>query len=134
MISTRVVLFLVAGGVAALANFGSRILLSLALPYVPAIVLAYCIGMATAFLLNRAFVFKGASNPLGHQLAWFVAVNLLAVAQTVLISLLFARWVFPAAGMDWHPETVAHALGVLVPVVTSYYGHKHLSFGSGRPA
>ena len=120
--------FLVAGGVAALANFGSRIALGQIMAYVPSIVLAYLIGMATAFVLNRMLVFKDAGDALGQQALWFVLVNLAAVVQTVLISLLLARWLFPVSGMSFHPETLAHAVGVAVPVVTSYFGHKHLSF------
>ncbi len=128
MISRQFVGFLAAGGTAALANFGSRILLSHWLHYVPAIVLAYCIGMVTAFVLNRAFVFRNAGNALHQQMLWFIAINLLAVAQTVLISLALAHWLFPLAGFDFHPETVAHAVGVMVPVFTSFVGHKYLSF------
>jgi putative flippase GtrA len=124
----RFVLFLAAGGVAAVANIVSRIALNTVMPYVPAIVLAYCIGMLTAFALNRAFVFTGANNPIAQQVQWFVLVNLFAVLQTLLISLLLARWLFPISGMRFHPETIAHAIGVAVPVLTSYVGHKRLSF------
>jgi len=126
----RFVLFLVAGGTAAVANFGSRFAFDVVMPYVPAIVLAYCVGMATAFALNRAFVFTGAMNPIRQQAQWFVIVNLAAVAQTVLLSLVFARWIFPEFGMTWHPEAVAHAIGVVVPVFSSYIGHKTLTFRS----
>lgn len=128
MISLRFVKFIAVGGVAAIANFGSRILLGLWLDYVTSIVVAYCIGMVTAFFLNRIFVFDESTNALHHQAMWFTVVNLVAVLQTVLVSLLFTRYVFPAVGMRWHAETVAHAIGVLVPVFTSYLGHKHLSF------
>lgn len=133
MIGRQFLLFLVAGGLAALANFLSRIALSVWMPYAAAIVVAYGIGMLTAFLLNRAFVFRGASNPVAAQAGWFVAVNLLAVLQTLLISLALARWLFPMMGMSFHPETIAHAFGVAVPVFTSYLGHKHLSFRGHRP-
>jgi putative flippase GtrA len=126
-------LFLVAGGTAALANFGSRILLSTVLPYVPAIVLAYLVGMLTAFVLNRAFVFRDAGTRLHHQALWFVAINVAAVAQTVAISLLLSRWLLPALGMTWHVETVAHAVGVVVPVLTSYLGHRHFTFRAAAP-
>jgi putative flippase GtrA len=128
MISRRFVLFVVAGGTAALANFGSRIGLSLVMPYVPAIVLAYGVGMLTAFVLNRAFVFTDAGTRMHHQVFWFAVVNLLAVAQTLAISLLLARWALPALGVQQHVETIAHAFGVAVPVVTSYLGHKRLTF------
>lgn len=124
--------FVAAGGVAALVNFGSRIAFSTMMPYVPAIALAYCVGMATAFLLNRAFVFLDPINPLRHQLFWFTAINVAAVAQTIVISLLFARIIFPAMEMHFHPETVAHAIGVVFPVFTSYVGHSLLSFRKTR--
>jgi putative flippase GtrA len=123
--------FLLAGGLAAAANFGSRIALGTVMPYVPSIILAYCIGMVTAFVLNRLFVFTRSTNSVSRQAFWFVLVNLAAVVQTVLISLLLARWLFPAMGMGFHPETLAHAVGVAVPVVTSYFGHKHFSFRGG---
>jgi len=128
MIRRQFLLFLVAGGIAAVANFLSRIALSELMAYVPAIVLAYCVGMLTAFLLNRTFVFTAPSNSMRSQVGWFVSVNLLAVAQTVLISLLLARWLFPSVGFDFHAETVAHAIGVIVPVFTSFIGHRLLTF------
>lgn len=120
--------FLVAGGVAAVANFVSRIALSHWMPYIPAIVVAYLIGMVTAFVLNRLFVFQSASNGLHSQIRWFTLINLVAVAQTLIISILLARFVLPATALREHSETIAHAIGVAVPAVTSYIGHKYLSF------
>lgn len=120
--------FLAAGGTAAAANFFSRMLFSVWLPYTVAIIAAYIVGMITAFFLNRMFVFRGATNSMRHQAVWFIAVNLAAVTQTVVISLGLARYVFPALGMHQHVETIAHAFGVAVPVITSYVGHSRLSF------
>lgn len=130
MIKRQFLMFLVAGGIAAAVNFGSRIILSEWMHYVPSIVIAYCLGMVTAFILNRLLVFQEAANPLKHQIAWFVLVNLAAVVQTIAISLVLARWLLPALGVEFHIETLAHAVGVAVPVVTSYFGHKYLSFAS----
>lgn len=124
-------LFIIVGGFAAVVNFLSRIALNLWLPYVSAIITAYCIGMITAFLLNRAVVFRNAKNPLRKQAAWFIAVNLAAVAQTLVVSLVLARHVLPTLGLNWHTELVAHAFGVAVPVITSYVGHKYLTFKDG---
>jgi len=39
-----------------------------------------------------------------------------------------ARWVLPSIGIVEHAEALAHLVGVLVPVVTSYFGHKRWSF------
>lgn len=128
MKSRQFLKFLVAGGVAAVVNFGSRIMLSHWMHYIPAIVIAYLIGMVTAFVLNRLFVFDGAVNSLRNQVGWFTLINLVAVIQTLVISLVLADYVFPVMGVVTHAETIAHGIGVMVPVLTSYLGHKHFSF------
>lgn len=127
-LSKRFVKFVMVSGVAAVANVGSRIVFGLWMGYVPSILLAFCVGLSTAFVLNRRFVFRETVNPLHHQAFWFIVVNLAAVLQTLLVSLLLARWFFPTINFHWHTETVAHAFGVAVPVITSFLGHKHLSF------
>jgi putative flippase GtrA len=122
------VYFIAAGGIAAAVNFLSRIAINTWMPYSIAIVLAYLLGMLTAFVLNRAFVFREATNPIHHQAIWFTIINLFAVLQTLGVSLLLAREIFPLLGFGWHRELVAHAIGVATPIITSYIGHKHLSF------
>ena len=128
MISRRFLKFLVVGGVAATVNFGSRIVFSHWMAYVPSIIVAYVLGMITAFVLNRLFVFSSAINNLHSQAWWFTVVNLAAVAQTVLISVLLADHLFPYISLIKNRELIAHGIGVVVPVITSYVGHKHLSF------
>jgi putative flippase GtrA len=120
--------FLMAGGIAAAANYGSRFLFSLWLGYGTAIVLAYLVGMVVAFVLMRQHVFDAKKSALGPQIMKFVGVNVLAVLQTLAISLVLARWVFPKLGIVEYAEAVAHLVGVLVPVVTSYFGHRMLTF------
>ncbi len=120
--------FLVAGGIAAAANFGSRFVFSHWLSYGVSIVLAYLVGMTVAFVLMRRHVFTANSGPLWPQMFKFAGVNLLAVLQTLLISMLLAHWLLPGWGVVTHSEAIAHLVGVLVPVVTSYFGHKLLTF------
>lgn len=124
----RPVRFVLAGGSAAVVNFCSRILLSVFLPYAAAIICAYAIGMATAFLLNRQFVFQEATNRLHEQVAWFIAVNALAALQTLIISLALADYALPWAGITWHAHEIAHAVGIMAPIFTSYIGHKRFTF------
>lgn len=121
-------LFLVAGGLAAAANYGSRFVFSLWLGFPVAIVCAYLVGMALAFVLMRQYVFEGAGKALGPQLLKFGLVNALAVVQTLVVSLVLARWLLPALGVAAHVEAIAHAFGVAVPVVTSYLGHRKATF------
>ncbi|MBL8299230.1 MAG: GtrA family protein [Rhodanobacteraceae bacterium] len=128
MISARLGRFVVVSGIAALINFGSRIVFSLVVPYPMAIALAFCAGISSAFVLNRLFVFDPPAIPLREQMFWFLAVNLFALAQTMAISLLLEYWLFPSIGMHWHSEAIAHAIGIVFPIASSYLGHKKLSF------
>lgn len=52
----------------------------------------------------------------------------MAVLQTLAVSMGLALYVLPALGVTRHVAEIAHAVGVIVPVFTSYLGHKHLSF------
>ena len=126
----RFVLFVVAGGTAALVNILSRIALNWVMPYEIAIIVAYLCGMTTAYLLNRHFVFAASGRGVASEYTRFALVNLAAVAQVWIVSVALARLAFPAIGFTWHAETVAHVIGVAIPVFTSYLGHKHFSFAA----
>lgn len=128
MITPQFLRFLVAGGVAAAANVAARFGFSVFVEYGVAVVLAYLVGMLVAFVLMRGHVFDARTGPLAPQIAKFAVVNLLAVVQTLLISLLLARWLLPAVGIVTYAEALAHVVGVLVPAVTSYFGHRLLTF------
>ena len=126
----RFALFLFAGGTAALVNILSRIAFNWLMPYEVAIVVAYLCGMTTAYLLNKRFVFASSGRGVASEYTRFALVNLAAVAQVWIVSVGLARLVFPALGFAWHAETVAHVIGVTIPVFTSYMGHKHFSFAA----
>jgi len=126
--SPQFLAFLVTGGFAAAVNMGSRIVYDRWLGFSAAVVLAYLTGMVTAFLLAKRFVFKNSSQALHRSAAMFVLVNLVAIAQTWGISMLFAYHVLPWMGVRHFVPEIAHAIGVVVPVFTSYLGHKHFSF------
>ncbi|MDC8011098.1 GtrA family protein [Tahibacter soli] len=120
--------FVAVSGVAAATNFFSRMLFSLVAPYPVAIVLAYCLGMTVAFSLNRWLVFSESTNSLRKQMVFFVLVNLFGLAQTLVVSLVLAHWLLPWLGVTTYVEEIAHAVGIAVPTVSSYLGHKYLSF------
>jgi putative flippase GtrA len=132
--SREFAVFVVVGGFAAVVNIASRLAFNLVMSYEIAVVAAYLCGMATAFLLNRAFVFKGsATGNTSRQGARFALVNLVALAQVWVCGVGLARLAFPYFGFTWHAETVAHAIGVASPVLTSYFAHKYFSFAPERP-
>lgn len=128
LISRKFLLFLLTGGFAAAVNWGSRLLYNLWMPYSAAIVLAYVTGMVTAFVLAKLFVFTESSQSTGRSALFFTLVNLVAVLQTLLVSVGLAYYVFPWIGLHWHDRDIAHLIGVIVPVFSSYMGHQKFSF------
>lgn len=120
--------FILAGGFAAAVNFGSRFAYSELVSFGNAVILAYITGMITAFILNKLFVFEKSTHSTQKEFFYFTLVNVVAVIQTYIISIGLAQYVFPAIGFSFYPEAVAHAVGVIFPVFTSFFGHKYFSF------
>lgn len=128
--SRQFILFLLTGGFAALVNFTSRIFYNLVFSFSVSIILAYVTGMVVAFILFKAFVFDKVAHSIKKQVFYFTVVNLLAVAQTLIITLLLANTVFPMLNINFYPKALAHAFGIAVPAVTSFIGHSLFSFNS----
>ena len=126
--SRQFLVFLVTGGTAAAVNFLSRIAFNQVMPFSAAVVCAYLMGMITAFVLSRMFVFRTGGGALHEAAGRFVLVNVVAIAQTWAISMLLLHYLLPYLGITRHAPEIAHAVGVVVPVFTSYLGHKHYSF------
>jgi putative flippase GtrA len=131
-VSSQFVRFIIVGGVAAAANIGSRIVFDQWMAFVPAIVMAFFVGLSTAFVLNRSWVFIKSGKHWLNEAAWFAVVNLLGLAQIIAISWVLARHVLPTIGLTLFVDVIAHSIGVVVPIVTSYLGHKHITFKGER--
>jgi putative flippase GtrA len=122
--------FLLVGGIAAALNVLSRIALNIVMSYEAAIVPAYVCGMTTAYMLNKLFVFTPSGRPVHDEYLRFTLVNLVALVQVWIVSVGLAFFIFPAIAFTWHSETIAHIVGVAIPTVTSYLGHRHFSFAA----
>ena len=120
--------FLLVGGLAAGINFISRIGFSEFFSYRVAIIFAYIVGMLTAFILSKHYVFEQSGRPFKDELRDFTIVNIFAVIQVWLISVGLAEYLFPKVSFTFYPEEIAHLIGLGIPAVTSYFGHKHFSF------
>ncbi len=124
--------FICTGGIAAIINFSSRIIYSTWFHFSTAILLAYITGMITAFVLAKLFVFKDSPLSLQHSAFRFLLINLLAALQTLVISLGLAFYLLPALGVTIMVKEIAHAIGIIVPIFSSYIGHKHWSFSTKK--
>jgi len=121
--------FVVAAGLSVPVNLGSRILFSRAMPFEAAIVLSHVCGMLTAYLLTRLFVFERSGRKAASELSRFALVNLASVAQTWIVAVGLVRFVFPALGVVRGAELLAHGTGLAFAAFTSFYGHRHFTFG-----
>jgi len=126
--SRQFLVFLLTGGTAAAVNFCSRIVYNQWMGFSAAVVCAYLTGMVTAFVLAKLFVFRESRQSAARTVGFFVLVNVVAVAQTWAISVGLLYWVLPRLGVTAYASDIAHAVGVMVPVFTSYLGHKRWSF------
>ena len=125
--------FLMVGGVAAAANWGSRFLFERFMSLGWAVVVAYGLGMIIAFSLNRLFVFEASGRKIHHEAARFVIVNMVSLTIVTIVTLGLAHWAFPLIGFTWHADAVAHGIGIATPAVTSYLGHRHFTFAREAP-
>jgi len=121
-------LFVAAGGASVVANFLSRIAFNRWVDYSVAVALAYLVGMVVAFVLMRRFVFDAAGRSVAPQVLKFTAVNAWGFVQTLVISLLLARWVLPAVGIVSHAEEIGHFFGLSLLALTSYALHRMATF------
>lgn len=120
--------FLIAGGVAAIVNYATRFVLNEYYDYTISIVIAYLLGMITAFLIMRRNVFPQSESSLGKQAGKFILVNAFALLQTLSVSLVMTYWMLPFLGITTNVKAIGHLFGIIVPVITSYYGHKHFTY------
>ena len=86
------------------------------------------VGLTVGFVMMRGYVFNARDKPVGRQVAIYGAVNFLALLQTLLVSMESVRLVLPFVGTISRAEALAHLAGVLVPIVTSYFGHRMATF------
>lgn len=125
---SQFVRFLVAGSFAAAMNFGSRFLYSLFWSFEIAVLLAFVTGLTTGYLLTRFFVFARSRHSAVREMLLFFTVNMVALAQTWLVSIYLAEFLIEASLRDDFAYALAHFIGICVPLVTSYFGHKYLTF------
>ena len=120
--------FLLAGGIAAFVNVTSRIGFSRFLRFELAVMAAYFIGMVTAYILSRRYVFLKTKQSVRRSFVIFTMINLFAILQTWLVSVGLRNQLLPIVGSSALVDLIAHSFGVMFPVITSFFGHKFLSF------
>jgi len=59
---------------------------------------------------------------------YIILVNVMEIIQTYIISIGFANYIFTNMKFTFYPVSVAHAIGVIFSVFTSFIGHTYFTF------
>ena len=119
--------FILAGGTAALVNWLARIALSLAMPFIPAVILAAIIGMVAGFLLYRTFVWPAQGRSWQAQLTPFILVNLAGWAIVLGAALVLLAGGEALFGKSPVVAALAHGSGIALGALVYYLGHRRIT-------
>lgn len=126
--SVQFLLFLAVGATAASLHWLARFILSIWFPFSFAVALAYFIGIATAFELNRKYVFPVSVRPAQKQARDFVIVNVLFFPIVWGSSILIRRFLIEVWDARY-ADGMAHALAIMIPVFMTFLIYKFVAFG-----
>jgi putative flippase GtrA len=126
--SAQFVRFVLVGGIALAFHWLSRFILNSFVGYAWAIVLAYGVGIAVGFMLNKNYVFPYSDRPLSFEISAFVLVNLVAFPFVWVIAYVLGEWIL----QYWFRTEVAfgaaHAIAIALPVFANFAFHKFITF------
>jgi putative flippase GtrA len=128
LFTRQFLLFILAGGAAAAIHWSSRIWFNQYVDFRIALVLAYVIGIASAYVLNKRFVFTQSGRDVRSEVRWFVFFNVAAFPLVWWTSVLLAEQAMPRLGILRHPREIAHAVAISLPLVLNFYLHKFITF------
>lgn len=131
LLSTQFLRFVLANSFAAFINIITRLLGSLVMFDVWAVVAGFCAGLSTSYLLCRGFVFQTMRRASLPEILRFTVINLLALLLTWLVYHWSLQWLVVARmgpATNQTLRTSAHALGVAAPVLFSFVAQKTFTF------
>lgn len=130
-LSAQFIRFFMANVFAAAMNIATRLVASLAMLDAWAVAAGFCTGLATSYLLCRAFVFKTARRASIAEAGRFIGINLLALGITWIVYNASLHWLLCLRGESAPTQglrTLAHAVGVAAPVAFSFLAQKTFTF------
>jgi len=120
--------FLLAGGIAALANWLSRFIFNLFMIYAEAIVAAFAVGMVVGFVLNKHYVFPYSRRPVAAEMSFFVLFNLAAFPVVWAIAYVLGERLLPSLLPRQFALALGHGCAVAAPALVNFVLHKAITF------
>jgi putative flippase GtrA len=97
--------------------------------YQLSVAIAYLVGMFTAFLAFKFFVFDTAkSGKTKKEVMNFVIVNIIVMIQILIISSVMVEVIFPYLKFYFYPHGVAHVIALGTGPITSYVLNRKFTF------
>ena len=131
-INKEFILFILTGGFSAIINLTSRIIISNFLRFEISVLIAYLIGMITAYYLAKKYVFLNIKKSYKKSFPIFALVNLVAVLQTFFISKYIRLFLINISNNFMIIDFISHLCGVIFPIFSSFFGHKYITFRNSK--
>jgi putative flippase GtrA len=125
--SKQFIYFLFAGSTAAFVNFTSRLLLRSYMDIVFSAVIAYSLGLLTAFVLYKKLVFPFSEKPLNFQLRRFLSIQI-GFMPIVIIIFMTLSDILDTIGFGNLSEPLAHAISIGMPALITFLLYKLFVF------
>ena len=120
--------FIFTGGFAAFINLVTRFYLNKIISFEISVVISYFLGMIVAYLLTRVFVFSVEEPMDRNEFFRFFQVNLISAFIVWIVSVFLYNIFFPLIKIVEYSSEMSHFIGVITPIVFSFYAHKFYTF------
>jgi putative flippase GtrA len=123
--------FLLIGGIALVLHWSSRFIFNWFVGYGWAVAIAYLVGIAAGFVLNKIYVFPYSGRSLDYEMFFFVVVNVGAFPFVWATAYVLGEWTLS----NWMRPDLAlalgHAIAITMPVFVNFALHKFVTFRGG---
>jgi putative flippase GtrA len=121
--------FVAVGAAASVVSLTVRYFINAIAPYELAVTIAQLVGMGIAFSLNKTLIFRNSGRSAINQLTRFTMVNMGSLLLAVSVSSIAYRILLKNMPVEFHPDFIAHFIGLSSTAIPSFLAHKHFSFG-----
>ena len=125
--SKQFIYFLIAGGLSALLNFLTRLILRPYFDIILSAAFSYTAALICAFFLYRKFVFPYSNVPMNIQGKKFLLIQIACMPIVILIFSLMAGF-FTSIGFGIYSEPLAHAISIGMPALITFLLYKLIVF------
>ena len=125
--SKQFIYFLIAGGLSALLNFSTRLILRPYFDIILSATFSYVVALIFAFFLYRKFVFPFSTVPIYLQGKKFLLIQVACMPIVILIFSLLSSF-FISIGLGIYSEPVAHAISIGMPALITFLLYKLFVF------